>query len=488
MSVQVFLQGQLRGIEEFLASPTPAGDELQAGLCGENLIVGRSRWVSLLSEVLPRAMLAELGLPKVVLGSSGGGQFLAVVPAESVPPAEEFLSRAAVGIEDLSGGFLTLNWASTENLGDWSVVRRRLMEQTDRRRFQPATGARPDFFAPFDDTPAAGGGDGYFLELLEALPNAKSVGWFPERPARILAGEGKHSWALADSPEALLLARHTAPGKTPGAIASPPALAGRAQGRRAWGVLRGDVDNFNFRMRRLTTIEEHVQISMVYKQFFAGELEVLCSMPEFWQKVSILYSGGSSFAAFGAWDALVVLAREVQRLFHRFNEENLKDIPGSEGKTVSMALALAPEARTPLAKVYAEAGRVLARAQAGARDCFHVFGHTVEWRQLSQAAELQENLGRLVREFGGSPQLLGDLIRFYRRAAPAPGTAAEGRFARPWRYHRRLSLVAEGARDREYQRLRSSLVAELIGKSAAQHRLRPGGRVALEWAKLLSES
>ena len=63
-------------------------------------------------------------------------------------------------------------------------------------------------------------------------------------------------------------------------------LARRAQGRSIWGVLRGDVDNFGVRLRRVQNIEEHVPLSVLYKQFFAGELEVLCSMPEFWRKVS----------------------------------------------------------------------------------------------------------------------------------------------------------------------------------------------------------
>src|SRR5882762_1242011 len=92
---------------------------------------------------------------------------------------------------------------------------------------------------------------------------------------------------------------------------------------------------------------EHVQVSVLYKQFFAGELEVLCSMPEFWRKVTILYSGGDDFAVYGSWDALILLAREIQRLFHRFTEENLKDFPGPEAKTISMGLALAPQAGEP---------------------------------------------------------------------------------------------------------------------------------------------
>ena len=101
------------------------------------------------------------------------------------------------------------------------------------------------------------------------------------------------------------------------------------------------------RLRRVQTIEEYVQLSVMYKQFFAGELEVLCSMPEFWRKVTILYTGGDDFAVYGAWDALIPLAREMQRLFHRFSEENLKDFPGPEGKTISMAMALAPDPLRP---------------------------------------------------------------------------------------------------------------------------------------------
>ncbi len=105
-------------------------------------------------------------------------------------------------------------------------------------------------------------------------------------------------------------------------------------------MLRGDVDNFGIRIRRAQTIEEHIQLSVMYKQFFAGELEVLCSMPEFWRKVTVIYSGGDDFAVYGAWDALIGLAREMERLFHRFAEANLKDFAGPEGKTISMALAL----------------------------------------------------------------------------------------------------------------------------------------------------
>src|SRR5207237_357742 len=175
-------------------------------------------------------------------------------------------------------------------------------------------------------------------------------------------------------------APHAAPADDGGSAADLDCLARRAQGHPVWGVLRGDVDGFGVRLRRLTTIEEHVQVSVLYKQFFAGELELLCSLPEFWKKVTILYSGGDDFAVYGAWDALIALARELQRLFHRFTEENLKDFPGAEAKTISMALALAPEPEAQLGPVYLEAGRHLELAKSADKDCIFLLGRILEWK------------------------------------------------------------------------------------------------------------
>src|SRR5690349_16681085 len=107
MSLQVFLHGKIPGIEEFLRN---AGDDF----------VVRAQWVTLLSEVLPRALLAEFGLSKVLLGSSGGGQFLLVLPEEFRARAIEFCHRASDAILERSGGALTLAFSTTENLGSWT--------------------------------------------------------------------------------------------------------------------------------------------------------------------------------------------------------------------------------------------------------------------------------------------------------------------------------------------------------------------------------
>lgn len=231
---------------------------------------------------------------------------------------------------------------------------------------------------------------------------------------------------------------------------------------------------------------------MLFKQFFAGELEVVCSMPEFWRKTSIVYSGGDDFAVTGSWDALISLAREMERLFHRFAEKNLAEFPGPEGKTLSAGLAVASCSEASPREVFAEAGRNLETAKAAGPGCFHLLGRTLDWKNLQEAADLKDQMASLVRDYGCSQLFLMELASFYREGSRAPewrgrSRSRGSRFEKPWRLHRRISRVLEAPRDREFQRLRQNLIGELIGKGVSQWRLRPAGRVALEWARLLTQ-
>jgi len=487
MSEQILLQGKILGIEEFLLC-RPGGPGSRS--CGEELLAGRAQWITLLSEVLPRALLSELGLSRILLGSSGGGQFLVVLPGEARTPAEEFLGAAARQIAALSGGYLKLIWSVTENLGDWSVVRKRLNEELQRRRGTPAADRGIDIFQPLEPAAPAEVDPYFSTQLGIRIREAGSVGWSPESPAMVVPSSGKYTWNITPnlSLDGIILARHAAPSDDGKTSATAPTLGRRSQGRSMWGVLRGDVDNFGVRLRRLTTIEEHVQLSVLYKQFFAGELEVLCSLPEFWRKVSILYSGGDDFAVYGSWDALIPLAREMQRLFHRFTEENLKDFPGPEGKTISMALALAPEMHYPITAVYQEAGRNLEIAKSADKDCIYLLGRVLEWKQLADAAELKDTVTRLMSEYRASRPFLLELRSFYYKETYGGGWRdKETATQRTWRFQRRFNRILSGARDREFQKLRAHLISEMVGRKSAEVKLRPAGLVALEWARLATE-
>lgn len=472
MTVQIFLQGKLLGIEDFLKASGPDSESL----------LGRSRWVSLAAEVLPRALLKELGLASVLLGSSGGGQFLVVLPAEFQARADAFLEAAAREIEALSGRRLNLIWASTENLGEWSLVRKRLNDALSVRRGAPAALADETLFDSFEGGSTATSEE--FAGLYgAAFDMTESVSWSPESPARFTAGSGgKHTWRLGTSAEPLLdwvpLARHRA-------------TADFAMGRL--GVLRVDTDGFAGRLRRVDSIEAHVETSLLYKNFFAGELQaVLASVPDLAPNVTILYSGGDDFCVMGSWQALIVLAREIERVFQLLASNNLREFPGAEGKTITAALAVSSPGGDTAASLYAEAGRHLELAKTGGRDSFYLFGRSLDWKQLGDAEELTGQLTRLIRDFECSPQFLSELRTFYREGTGAATRRRTTRFDKPWRFYRRLQRVLEPSamgrrREREFERLCNSVIAEFIGKQAGQTRLRPTGRVALEWAQLALE-
>lgn len=490
MSVQIFLQGKILGIDAFLMAPSERNSD--------QVFLGRSHWTSLLAEVLPRALLSELGLARILLGSSGGGQFLIVLPEEARESGETFLKAAAQEIAAMSSSQLKLIWSMTENLGDWSDIRKRLQEGLERKRGAPAAQTDAAMFAPPPAVPE--GTEEYFADYLgEKLRDAESAGWSPEHPGRILIGEGKYTWSLTASGDSIPFARHAAPTDDIHQPASGEVLATRASGLSTWGVLRGDVDNFDIRLRRAQNIEEHIQLSVMFKQFFAGELEVLCSMPEFWRKVTVIYAGGDDFAVLGAWDALLALASEMERLFHRFADQNLKDFAGPEGKTITMALALAPSVDASLGSVFEEAGQRLEAAKSTDKDCIWLLGRTLEWKQLSEASLLKESLMRMISEFDCSPQYLRDLCGIYRET-PSRMSRRQARKMggeRPWRYHRRITRILSasrasyqggGPKRNEFQKARAALIADLIGRSAVTVKLRPAGRVALEWARLSAEA
>src|SRR5436309_15142964 len=92
MAEQILLQGKILGIEEFLLAGSAEGRSARSA--GEDLLAGRSQWITLLCEVLPRALLAEIGLAGILLGSSGGGQCRLVLPGGSREAANAFLAAA----------------------------------------------------------------------------------------------------------------------------------------------------------------------------------------------------------------------------------------------------------------------------------------------------------------------------------------------------------------------------------------------------------
>lgn len=495
MSLQVFLQAQLLGAEDFLASHSTQqqGGLQSGGLPPDSLndLSGRCAWLSLFCEVLPRALLAELKLSRMLLGSSSAEQFLLVLPEEEIPRANAFLDRVQEDVAALSNNILRLVWASTENLGVWPVARKRLDDALSGKVDAPLSraGTRDDFFAPLHAT-AHTEADNYFVSLAEHMPAATAVGWSRENPAHLHWNTGDHQWSLKEQSgvddDAVFFPRRFATDDSGTALVSLHELGQRADGAPRWGILRGDVDHFNVRLRNANSIEEHIHLSVLFKEFFAGELSLLCALPDFWRKVSILYRGGDDFAVLGAWDALIPLARELQRLFEKFADHNLQSAPGVEGKSVTMALALASDIDTPPSAVFEEAGVLLRGAKATDTNTFHLFGWTLEWKRLPDAETLKADLVRLVRDFGYGPDYINDVASIYRETFSLRATRRNKpvRVDKPWRTYMRLKQVLPEARTRDTRTLINAVMANLVGKYTPAYKLRPSSRVGLEWARL----
>ncbi|HSU31100.1 MAG TPA: hypothetical protein VLJ11_07680 [Bryobacteraceae bacterium] len=485
MSLQVFLQAQLLGAENFLAAHS------SIPLDGTKDLAGRCAWLSLICEVLPRALLAELKLSRMLLGSSSAEQFLLVLPEEEIPQANEFLNRTAKEISDLSDDALRLVWASTENLGAWPIARKRLDDALVAKIDAPlsASSGPEAFFSPLENAPEPKAGH-YFETFADRMPSASAVGWSPESPAQLLWDEGQYRWTLKDQSgvddETILFPRRFAMNDAGSHLASLGELSARAEGACRWGILRGDIDHFNVRLRQANSIEEHIHLSVLFKEFFAGELSLLCALPEFWRKVTVLYRGGDDFAVLGTWDALILLARELHRLFEKFVEHNLQLASGVEGKTLTMALAIAPDIDAPASAVLEEAGTLLRGAKAVEAGGFHLFGWTLEWKRLADAETLKTDLVRLVRDFGYGPDYIHDLSSIYRETFSSRATRRNKpvRVDKPWRTYMRLMRVLPEARNRETKNLINTVTTSLVGRSTTAYKLRPSSRVGLDWARL----
>jgi CRISPR-associated protein Csm1 len=108
---------------------------------------------------------------------------------------------------------------------------------------------------------------------------------------------------------------------------------------------------------------------------------------------------------------------------------------------------------------------------------------------------LKDSLIRMVADFNVSPQYLKDLCGIYRETQSKMSKRQARRTGgeRPWRYHRRIRRILGAARTGgpqrgDFQKAQTALIADLIGRSAVTVKLRPAGRVALEWARLSAES
>ncbi|MBI2690193.1 MAG: hypothetical protein HYX27_28130 [Acidobacteria bacterium] len=454
MSLQVFLYAQFRGIERFLS-----------GTNENSSFADKSLWVSMLTETTPRNFLAEQKLSPLLAGYAGGGAFLLLLPEPAVSSADTFLSNLRNSIGEATGGVLELHWAWTENLGAWPNVWKRLNDGMRNRRQTPLAHLGATAFAdqPAATVPAEQPWSGLAAALL-ATP-----------------GEGQE--------------RTTADGVTLTVPpTSPQELGRKAQGRRAWGLLRCEIDLAAARIDLADSAENFQYLALLYKNLVAGELlRIVSAMPAHAGRVSIVYSGGYDFAVAGAWDALLGVAAEFHRVFSLF----AADLPGgkdlAEGASLSAALTVADPGES-LPSVWRRNREALETVRSSGRNALALFDRILDWPALKDAEGLKLRIRKLRDVYHCPAEVFAELEDFYGVRGPGDRLASprarrrERSVDKPWRFHSRLRRLAGDRTGSEFERQWRAFLGDLIGRGQVQKQLRPAGKVALDWAQLESGS
>lgn len=461
MSLQVFFQGQFQGVAPFLS-----------GAAADSDFVSRSLWIALLTEITPKAFLAARGLSPLLAGFAGGGRFLLVTPEQETDAAEAHFAGVRDAVRTATGGVLEFHWARTENLGEWPHAAKRLRD-----------GLRQSC-----NTPLAAWGDSAFRDvgtptgpapwegLSDRLAATGEAGWNAASPGSVSPDEPQHRWPLTS----FGLAVETVTTKE---------LARRANGRRAWGVLRCDVDRSRARLNQTGASEEYLFLSVLYKGLVAGELRRILELPAHQHRVTVLYSGGDDFAVAGAWDALLSVAVEFQRVFALFAAE-LPGGTGSGGDTISAAMTLAGPAE-PVASVWTRNAEALDAVKSSGGNAFSLFDRVLDWPAWKEAVSLKTRIRKLRDQHRCPPEVFAELSDFYAERGAADQLASlrsrrrERAVDRPWRFQRRLRRLAGDRTGSDFERQWRAFLGELMGRGSAQSRqLRPAGKVALDWANL----
>lgn len=449
MSIQIFVEAKITPRQDFLRVSAPEDS------------LGRHIYLSLIGEIIPRALLDHLGLSHMLLGSSTGSGFLLLLAEENKASAVAFLQNCAAKLAQLSGHELELSWAITENLGDWSVVRKRLFEEMQRNRGARAEAASFEPFAENEQADSA-----YFVELAKAAVGATTVAVSLENPIRFQFGAGEKTYPLGYQGEAVPWIAHLD-------------LSGLKRRRAA--ALKLAVDSLDIRLRRAQSVEDHLRLVHLYKNFFAGELQtLLLRLPDAAGKIAIIDSGMEGFTVYGELELLLKVALEMHRVFETMAEVALRDDAGVEGKSLSCALVPGREA-----EAVAGVNEALRAAQATSRDAFFAFGRVLDWDLVPDALEIRNLCLRMVSQHGANAQFVADLSAFFRESPYQSLRRKTGRFEKPWRLYRRMSIALETERQtKDSEKTKRRLLAEFIGKNAGQARLRPAGRVGLELARV----
>ncbi|OQY72704.1 MAG: type III-A CRISPR-associated protein Cas10/Csm1 [Ignavibacteriales bacterium UTCHB2] len=184
-------------------------------------------------------------------------------------------------------------------------------------------------------------------------------------------------------------------------------------GTQKLGVLKMDIDNlgklfseglpkeFEYKTKEgqikresYRTISRIASLSRAIKWFFEGYINLLINLPEYKDRLYVVFSGGDDFFVVGSWNKVFSFAEKVRNEFCEF-------VCNHTAITLSATLLVVDE-KYPVSRFAAIAEERLHKAkyQSKSKNSISVFDIVVSWDDFHKAKLLKEKLVGLVNETG----------------------------------------------------------------------------------------
>lgn len=175
-------------------------------------------------------------------------------------------------------------------------------------------------------------------------------------------------------------------------------IAYESKGRAMLGYLKADVDNLggvfacglkeNLKDKDIGTVSRIATLSRMLDLFFSGYMQKLIehNYPELYT----VYSGGDDVLVIGPWDSIMKFAEELNSKFKKFICDN-------ENLTFSAGIAFVKH-NYPVFRAVETADNFLDISKDNGKDRLTVFGHTVQWNEMSDIIKEAEQLQKWLEQ------------------------------------------------------------------------------------------
>lgn len=264
-------------------------------------------------------------------------------------------------------------------------------------------------------------------------------------------------------------------------------------GTQKLGVLKMDVDNLGKLFsdglpEDLRSISRIASISRNIKWFFEGYMNTLLQIPEFKDKLYVVFSGGDDFFVVGSWNTVFEFSLKVRKEFDEF-------VCNHPGITISAALLVVDD-KYPVSRFAKIAEDRLhdAKYKSPDKNSVNIFDTVISWNDLIEAKKLKNKLVDLIKNYGVTRSLLEKIRKSSRGFEKIQNDALKGnvKLMKVWRltYYLR-DIINKKKSDEKSEQIKKivneiveqyeSLVFEALKGNSISIKIFP---IAARWAEL----